>query len=70
MTLLPPPPFSNSLRRMESSQGVDYILPFAQVSGLQAASRIPPFMHLIVRRDVLGDEMERRHARQNRMIRD
>jgi hypothetical protein len=55
---------------LETSQGVDYVLPFVQVSGLQDASRIPPFMHLLVRRDVLGDEMERHHVRQNEMIRD
>ena len=67
---LGPPPFSNSLRRnWKARRAAMIILPFAQVSGLQDASRIPPLMHFIVRRDVFGDEMARHHVRQNRVIR-
>jgi hypothetical protein len=56
--------------KLKSSQGVDYILPFALVSGLQDAGRIPPFVHLIVRHDIIGDEVERYHVRHNGVIRD
>ena len=55
---------------LKSSRGADNVLPFVQVSSLQDAGRIPPFVHLIVRRDVFGDEMARHHVRQNRIIRD
>ena len=46
----------------ERAQSVDDILPLVQVSRLQYAGSVTPLMHLIVRRNVIGDEMERYHA--------